>query len=522
MRVRLQLRLCLFQQISNPVNPIKHFFPHVLFSFLACAATVLRAGPAPANDDKVVNLSGIEVTADRIDFNKWIKVTSPHFVIYTDASTKETRLLAKQLEMTQQAVQFYFHRPMREAPPLFVVLPTSESDWRKVKSTHTKWKPASVLLERSRGLVLLDDDWQEYPGYLLAMVGEHACHLMNIKGPTWFSSGLTSFFSTITFRGDTLEIGKEGAWSAAVVKHGFMPWERFFKIDENSPEYYTDSVDHQRFFGQSTALIHYLLTNSDKKSVPKLLEWATVTEGKEKPSEQDFKNIFGTDYIGMEGQVKKLLFGGRYTSGSISFPPQALKFDIQSENVRPREMRELFILSQAMVQRGEDSLAAIDAMVKTGLKNENLRELLADSCVTRGRGADGLKQYKLLIDGGSTNAAVFENAAVTAMSEAKVFEDLDHHFKSGQDRVQAWAKHSIELDPLYFDAYNTLAWIHACGTTVDGDDVAVISQLCHALSGRGPTDEPLAALGRGVLAGGRPEESGTGRHPVDRFSLYPA
>jgi hypothetical protein len=465
-----------------------------IFSTTLAAALPLQAAEQPKNNGPVVSLSAFEVTAERIDFNKWIKVTSPNFVIYTDASIKETRLLAKQLEMTQQAVQFYFRRGLRKGPPLIVILPTTQSDWRKVKSTSTQWKPASVLLEESRSLVVLDDDWQESPGYLLAMVGTHSCDLMNIEGPMWFSTGLTSFFSTISFSGDSLKIGKEGPWSLAVAKLGFMDWNRFFKVDYKSPEFYTDSTQHERFVGQATAFIHYLLTNSDKTAVTKLLRWSSICEGKDKLTEQDFQSVFGENYEGMQRDIKKLQDGGSYTSDKISFPPQALKFEIQNEPASPKKMRELFVLAQAMVQQTPDSLDAIDSILKKGLKNEDLRDLLADSCLFRGRPSDALKQYRTLIDSGSTNAAVYEKAASIEMREAKVTNNLDHRLGAEQDQAEKWAKHAIELDPLFFDAYATLAWVHASGAEVKPSDVQLISEICHALSGRGPTDEPLAAL----------------------------
>jgi len=454
----------------------------------------LRAAQSPKDDQSVVELSPFEITSERIDFNKWIKVTSPHFVIFTDASIKETRLLAKQLEMTQQAVQFYFRRALRKAPPVLVILPTTQSDWQKVKSTSVKWSSVSDLLVESRAMVVLQGDWQERPGYLLAMIGHQSCNLMNIKGPLWFSAGLQSFFETITFDGDSLKIGMESIRSTEVARLGFMDWSRFFTIDESSPEYFADTDQHKRFYGQATAFIHYLLTNQDKSFPTKLLRWSALCEGADKPSEQDFQSVFGQKFDEMERNIKRFQSGGRYSTSNISFPPEALRFGIQNESVSPKEMRELFVIAQAMLQETPNSLAAIDSILTHGLKNENLREQFADCCLSRGRRADALAQYRLLIEHGSTNPGVYEEAASIEMHGDQPGQNIERHLGAEGAEVETWARRAVELDPLFFEGYNTLAWVLASKAEVKPADIDTISQICHALSGKGPTDQALAAL----------------------------
>lgn len=455
--------------------------------------SLLHAAQSP-KDDQPVELSAYEVTAERIDFNKWIKVTSPHFVIYTDASVKETRQLAKRLEMIQEAVQFYFRRGLRKAPPLLVILPTTQSDWQKVKSTGVEWKASSELLTKSRSMLVLQVDWQEDPGYVFMPVGAHGCELMNIEGPLWFSTGLHAFFFTITFEGDSLKIGMKSEWTTDVSRLGFMDWNRFFTLAESSPDYFADTDRHRRFNGQATAFIHYLLTNQDKTCTTKLLRWSALCEGKDKPSEEDFQSVFGQKFDEMERSMRRFQEGGRYTSNSISFPPEALKFDIQNESVSPKEMRELFVIAQATLQKTPSSLAAIDSILRHGLQNEDLREQFADCCLSRGRRADALAQYRLLIEHRSTNPGVYEEAASIEMHGETAEQNIDHHLGAEGVEVEKWARYAVELDPLFFEGYNTLAWVLASKAEVKPTDIETINQICHALSGKDPTDQPLAAL----------------------------
>ena len=83
-----------------------------LFSPVAVAAKKspqAKAG-SPEVSGPTIALSPFEVRAESIEFKDWIKIDSPHFVLYTDASTKVATRLVKEMEMVHQAAHFYFRR----------------------------------------------------------------------------------------------------------------------------------------------------------------------------------------------------------------------------------------------------------------------------------------------------------------------------------------------------------------------------------------------------------------------------
>lgn len=106
-------------------------------AFVAWGAAVLAAeGP-------VVALSPYEVTASTMQFKNWIKVSSPHFSIYTDISALEAMTIAREMEMLHLAAQHFFGRVALHRAPMVFVLPATGSDWRKLDSKGSvEWKVA--------------------------------------------------------------------------------------------------------------------------------------------------------------------------------------------------------------------------------------------------------------------------------------------------------------------------------------------------------------------------------------------
>jgi len=157
-------------------------------------------------------------------------------------------------------------------------------------------------------------------------------------------------------------------------------------------------------------------------------------------------------------------------------------------------MRELFVLSQTMLRKTPESKASLDSLLKNGLKNEGFRELLADSCLIDDRREDALNQYRLLIKNGSTNPAVFLEAAKIHLRNADAVSVLDAHLGDEATEAVSWTKRAVELDAPNFKADEALAWAYAKGPRVTAEDIAEITKLCHFLNGRGSTDNALAAL----------------------------
>jgi tetratricopeptide (TPR) repeat protein len=319
---------------------------------------------------------------------------------------------------------------------------------------------------------------------------------MNLNGPLWFRRGIDGFFSTVTSDHDTLTFGKQGDWWGHEMKlHGWLGWPQFFRITGRSPEYIKDSPTHIQFRDQADLVVHYFLTNPEPGWTPRLFAWVAYLEAGNDPTEQSFKQFFGFGWEDLQHRLEHLLDGGKYTAGSIRFPPAALQFPVEISEAHAREMRELFVLSQIENQNTNESDASLDALLARGLKTESLREVLADACGRRGRTDAQLQELRRLISLRSTNAAVYTDAANILFRRRQVSYTLDSRLDGEEgDEVRAWCQKAIKLEPLYVKADELLAWGEAFAPTVEKRNIETIAGICRVLEGNARTYNVLTAL----------------------------
>lgn len=455
-----------------------------------------KKSKTPETVGATVTLSPFEVRAESMEFSHWRKVSSPHFVIYTDASAKEATRLVRQMEMMHQATAFYLKRRNAKLPPTIIVLPEARSDWRKISSVgNVEWEVATSLVGTVRDLALVEYDWSrnglEPMWSMLSMRGARS---MNVDGPLWFKRGLASYFSTVVFKGDTLTLGRQGTDAYWIRTRGWMEWERFFQIHSKSPEYVKDTDDHMRYEGQCGVFAHYVLTHADQSMVLRMLQWAAYLDAGNEPTEAAFKEVFGHDFKAWQKLIEDMLNGGKYSTGTIKFPPAALQFEIVDARVGAREMRELFVLAQIMNQQRKESDEALDSLLERGVQTESLRELLSDACKSRGRSEEELEQLKALIEDGSTNPRVYGRAAVLTMRNVVPAMNADARLGEEVNDIRLWCGKAIELEPLYVEANEFLAWAEALAPSVEQRNLEVIAAICRRLDGHAKTDMALAAL----------------------------
>jgi len=472
-----------------------------LLSATAFAPRVLAAKAKPAMTDPdllrpALELSPFEVTARSLEFDHWIRISSPHFVIYTDASTKEATATLKHLEMVHQVAQSFLHRKGLNRSPMIVVLPTGRSDWGKIATRgKVEWHVATSLVDYSRNLLLVQYDWQsDGLDPMWTVMSDQEMNDMNLDGPLWLRRGVGHFFATVTFDKDTLTIGKESFYPYYLKQNGWMNWQRFFSVTTRSPEFFKDSTLHEQYEGQCAVFIHYLLTNADPASLTRLIAWSAYLDAGNEPTPESFKEVFGQDWTSLQAQIDKMLDGGKYTTNDVQFPPSALDFDVVSANPTAREMRELFVLCQILNRDTKDSDLSLEAILAQGLKTESLRDLLADACHRRERTEAALREFRTIIDAGTTNPLVYAHAAQLLFWQTVPENSLDARFPDETGEVHRWARQALTLEPLDVNANETLAWAEAYAPKIEKSNLDEISRICRTLDQNARTDEALMAM----------------------------
>lgn len=461
---------------------------------VAFSAVGLRAAEAP---DRVVQMSPFEVTADTIAFEKWIKVGSPHFTVYSDAALGEVSAVVREMEMMHLAAEHFFRRPALKLRPTIVVLPTSRSDWRRVESRGLKveWNVAVSSTEgRAVDLITVQYDWQRAQGrdVFRGALGRAEMRALNLRGPLWFRRGTSAFFQTAKFTEDSVTLGEPHPRARALGLRGWLPWSRFFAVTPDSPEY-TKSGEFARFEGQCVAFAQYLLTHPDPAWTDRLLRWAALLDAGCAPTEEEFRGVFGMDWTAWQ-QVMDEHRADRSAQGTkIRLSSAELAFPLTRFDLPVREMRELFVLSQILNQRVPESDAALDALLARGLKTEALREVLVEACLARKRRIEAMDQLRVLIAAEAKSPLVYALAAEQTFRAAVPEVTLWTRLASEQSEIRQWCRLALAREPLLPSANTVLAWTEALGPEVTDENVAAIETIYHTLAGNSSTIEVVSA-----------------------------
>lgn len=471
----------------------------LLLGLLGGAGIVSRGTAAEVRDDYgvVVKLSPYEVTANSVEFEDWIKVRSPHFVIYTDARLKETTAVLRQLEMLRVAVQHFLRRNAQVRDRHIIVLPTAGSDWRKIASKGgVEWTVAlSTPASHLEDLVLAQYDWQDRGLNLVwNATAEITADSGNLPMTFWFHIGLGFFFETAVIEQDAVRVGWENARSLATKFDGWLPWQRFFEVKSSSPEF-TQRRSVDKYTGQCAALMQFHLANQDPIWKRRLLVWNALLASDRQPDEALFRQVFELDYAGLQKVLASYMEGGKYMVWSLPFP-EDLDVPVEQVNLSVSEIRELFVLSQILNQRIPASETSLDALLARGLKTPELEALLAEACLKWEREDAALEQLRAIIAAGTSNPAVYATAAGLRMKHI-VSDEITIHSRLPADaaaEIREWCERALAIEPRHQVANEVLAWTAAIGAEVTAESVREIGAICRVLDGNGQTDEAIAAL----------------------------
>lgn len=490
----------------NSMSPPRcHFHGLLLFiatlvyaiadSNASAAGDVSSDAKAQIDEGPVVALSPFEVTAEKLEFHRWLKLSSPHFILYTDVGSDDATELARQMEMMDQAVQFFLHRKSKYQAPLIAVLPSNASDWNKFRSRGgVEWQVGTSLVGKTQRMLLAQYDWQSTGlKSVWALLAGWEVEGLDLKGPLWFQRGLSTFFGRAEFAGDALTIGKISQESYSIAKYGWMDWPKFFSLTASAPEYMKDTDDHRRFEGQAAAFTHYILTQPDKTLTAKLLSWAAYLDVGNPPTEVSFKQFFQSDWKGIEAQIGKLQQGGEYKTAHLQFPPAALQFSVATTSPRVGELRELIVLAQILNQHTPESDISLDTLLSRGIKTPQFRELLADACENRKRPEPELQLLRQVITAGSSNPRVYSTAARLLFEKALPRLSLDGRVDEPASDIRLWCRRAIEIEPLDITANEILAWTEALAPALEKQNIETILEACRRLEGNAATDEVLSA-----------------------------
>ena len=462
----------------------------------------------------------------------WLRVSSDHFTVLTDAGEKRGHEVAARFEQMRAAFgELLMRRKLRMAKPLAIIALRSDKDYAQLAPLHNGQpisSPAFFLSGEDRIYIVLDlfepESWR-------AIEHPFAHYLLNYNYPptqAWFDEGFAEYFASLHLTAKQAELGadpelrptyetdlvgntkeKKGLNSLTEILNNpvWLAWPDLLKMT-NRVEKGQEGTHNTLFYAQSWILVHYLV---NRHKLDQTGAYFDRVQNQKLAPEEAFRQAFGMSFADLDREVKDYfhslqpLFDALDLSQQPKAPTQfpaltAMPLGLAVEDVATSAKSLPLPEAQALVaemelriperqQQAFEQLTALASEAKT--ETAVAHRALAWAYVQHG---DTAKAFEEL------NAAV----AINASDPWTRFGLALASYHSGQKgaRVQGLANMMESLHivideyPDFAEAYNLLGWARLAG----GGANAAIEAFERAVALSPRQDEYRLELARAYLA----------------------
>ena len=256
---------------------------------------------------------------------EWIEITSPHFLVVTDAGERRGRDVITRFEQMRVLYSTLTSNATVNLPvPLEIVAFRNTKEFRQVAPL---WNGKPVQLAglfqpgQDRCFIMLDmsveNSWN-------AVFHEYAHQLMNgnltLEVDPWFEEGFAEYFSTIEVDGREARMGKIDPVTYQIVRQdGLMKVSDLFRVQHNSAAYNENGDRRTVFYAESALVVHYLF---EHQMIPKLAAYFEFKLDKKVPVEEAIQRGFGITAANFDKEIWRYVESGHYQYFTTKTPVQ--------------------------------------------------------------------------------------------------------------------------------------------------------------------------------------------------------
>ena len=323
---------------------------------------------------------------------KWLKLTSEHFEIFTCGHERGATQLLVKLEQFRE----FFLRALRQRrvyePKLQIFIFDSKEHFTRYLDTQKPGRKEHTPLglhmgSRLQSRVTVLQNRLSQSTIIHEYVHSLAYARLGRDLPLWFNEGLATVFDTFSTNGDTVTFGKmhERRFLAAS-DISTIPLVTLFAVKRESP-YYTGGELTTKFYAQSWLLLHYAMLgkNNEPYTMENMLRFVDEVTRLQADTARAFARAFGSDYSNLEKALDSYMRAGEYSTMTATIPVKPIKDKITTRAVTDEEREiELAGLAWRSVAGDSSALSTLRRLEKKYPENPRIHEILAETQIRKG------------------------------------------------------------------------------------------------------------------------------------------
>lgn len=354
---------------------------------------------------------------------KWVKLTSGEFRIFSNASERETQEIATNLLRMREAVGKITQLKVRSPLPMYVFVFKNERSFAPYRDAIFQRRNANVtggfLSSRNANFVILQADSAPGVDHVVYHELTHYFVENTLAGlPLWFKEGIAEYYSTFSVSGDKVSIGKAVPEHVVWLRDGnVMPLADLFAVDSRSPDY-SEGRRQGVFYAESWALFHYLVVGNEQRRPQLPVFLSLIRAGKS--NEEAFTTAFKTTYADLERELRTYV--RRPTMGYVSYSLAELPIPaISSPQLAARD-EVLYALGNLLAHSNAattgDGAVFLEESVRVNPKNAEAHAALGFIHELRNDRASATAEYEKAVALNSSDAEVYVAYGATILERA--------------------------------------------------------------------------------------------------------
>jgi tetratricopeptide (TPR) repeat protein len=307
---------------------------------------------------------------------KWLQISSDHFLVITDAGQKKGHEVAARFEQMRAVFsQLLVRQRVRLSEPIEILAIESPATYAQLVPVANGQAPAFFLRGEDRVFIVLNtavqDSWR-------AIEHPFAHYLLDYNYPPtgpWFDEGFAEYFASLYFTSKKTELGSdpELAWPGQAFYSDPNGGLKSLKEILDSPVWLnlTDLLEmknrvvnghegthHTLFYAQSWILLHYLLNQNKLAEVGAYFD---LVENQRLPVAQAVQQAFGMTPAQLDQQVKDYFHSLKKLEDSLRESqslPAPLNPEPIVESVLPMAVDDVGDSTKQLPAREADALVA--------------------------------------------------------------------------------------------------------------------------------------------------------------------
>jgi tetratricopeptide (TPR) repeat protein len=388
-----------------------------------------------------------------------IEISSPHFVLVTDAGEKQGRHLLDNFERMRWMFQTLFPKVNVDPPaPIFVFAAKNKRGFQALEPAEYLAKgqlnlAGYFLTATDRNFILLRlDEESEHP---FATVYHEYTHLQFRDSmdwmPLWFNEGIAEFFQNTEFRDKQVLLGQASADDILYLRqNSIIPLPALFQVDHNSP-YYHEENKGSVFYAESWVLVHYLEVSDREKGTHRLSEYLRLVS-QHVDSVTAAQQAFG-DLKQLQSALASYIQQQQYKEfilSSAAAPIDSASYEVRTLSPAEYDSDRAEIL--AYVGRSQEARTLLDGVMKADPKSALARETMGYLEFRAGNNAAARKWYEDAVQLNSRSYLAHYYFAAMSGSSADYAQN---------PAIETSLRTAIQLNPNFAPPYDLLAGWYA-------------------------------------------------------------